>query len=61
MSSNTTLISVSKAPTLSGRRLGPALEAYSAHPYVKKTAGGMMTVEEFLREVSRLVLAIQPR
>lgn len=36
--------------------LGPALEAYSAHPYVKKTAGGMMTVEEFLGQVRRLVL-----
>ena len=36
--------------------LGPALEAYSAHPYVKKTAGGMMTVEEFLGHVRRLVL-----
>jgi len=36
--------------------LGPALEAYSAHPYVKKTAGGIMTVTEFLREVRRLVL-----
>jgi len=36
--------------------LGPALEAYSAHPVVKKTAGGMMTVPEFLREVRRLVL-----
>lgn len=36
--------------------LGPALEAYSAHPYVKKTGGGMMTVSEFLHEVRRLVL-----
>ena len=36
--------------------LGPALEAYSAHPYVKKTAGGVMKVEEFLREVRKLVL-----
>jgi adenine-specific DNA methylase len=36
--------------------LGPALEAYSAHPLVKKTAGGMMTVPEFLKEVRRLVL-----
>jgi len=36
--------------------LGPALEAYSAHPFVKKTAGGIMTVSEFLKEVRRLVL-----
>jgi len=36
--------------------LGPALEAYSAHPLVKKTAGGMMTVPEFLKAVRRLVL-----
>lgn len=36
--------------------LGPALEAYSAHTHVKKTAGGIMTVTEFLREVRRLVL-----
>jgi hypothetical protein len=36
--------------------LGPALEAYSAHPYVKKTGGGVMKVEEFLGEVRKLVL-----
>jgi putative DNA methylase len=36
--------------------LGPALEAYSAHPLVKKTAGGLMTVPEFLNAVRRLVL-----
>lgn len=36
--------------------LGPALEAFSAHPFVKKTAGGIMTVPEFLKEVRRLVL-----
>jgi len=36
--------------------LGPALEAYSAHPYVKKTGGGVMKVEEFLSEVRKLVL-----
>jgi hypothetical protein len=36
--------------------LGPALEAYSAHPFVKKTAGGVMTVTEFLTEVRKLVL-----
>lgn len=36
--------------------LGPALEAYSAHPVVKKTAGGVMKVGEFLAEVRKLVL-----
>ena len=36
--------------------LGPALEAYSAHPFVKKTAGGVMKVDEFLAEVRKLVL-----
>lgn len=36
--------------------LGPALEAYSAHPFVKKTGGGILTVSEFLREVRKLVL-----
>jgi putative DNA methylase len=36
--------------------LGPALEAYSAHLYVKKTGGGIMTVSEFLHEVRKLVL-----
>lgn len=36
--------------------LGPALEAYSAHPFVKKTGGGVMKVEEFLAEVRKLVL-----
>jgi hypothetical protein len=36
--------------------LGPALEAYSAHPFVKKTEGGIMTVPEFLKEVRKLVL-----
>ena len=36
--------------------LGPALEAYSAHPFVKKTAGGVMTVREFLTQVRKLVL-----
>jgi hypothetical protein len=36
--------------------LGPALEAYSAHPFVKKTAGGVMPVDEFLTEVRKLVL-----
>jgi len=36
--------------------LGPALEAFSAHPYVKKTGGGVMKVEEFLGEVRKQVL-----
>ncbi len=36
--------------------LGPALAAYSAHPYVKKTAGGNLEVKEFLDEVRKLVL-----
>lgn len=36
--------------------LGPALAAYSAHPFVKKTAGGNMDVKEFLDEVRKLVL-----
>jgi len=36
--------------------LGPAMAAYSEHPYVKKTAGGMLDVKEFLDEVRKLVL-----
>lgn len=36
--------------------LGPALAAYSAHPYVKKTEGGNLEVKEFLDEVRKLVL-----
>jgi putative DNA methylase len=36
--------------------LGPALMAYSEHPYVKKTAGGNLEVKEFLDEVRKLVL-----
>jgi adenine-specific DNA methylase len=36
--------------------LGPALAAYSAHPYVKKTGGGYLDVKEFLDEVRKLVL-----
>ncbi|OQC13495.1 MAG: hypothetical protein BWX73_02300 [Lentisphaerae bacterium ADurb.Bin082] len=36
--------------------LGPALAAYSAHPYVKKTGGGYVDVKDFLDEVRRLVL-----
>lgn len=36
--------------------LGPALTAYSEHPYVKKTAGGYLDVKDFLDEVRKLVL-----
>jgi putative DNA methylase len=36
--------------------LGPSLEAYSEHPFVKKTEGGIMTATEFLVEVRKLVL-----
>lgn len=36
--------------------LGPALEAYSAHPFVKKQEGGLMDVPQFLKEVRKLVL-----
>ena len=35
---------------------GPALAAYSAHPYVKKTGGGYLDVKDFLDEVRKLVL-----
>jgi adenine-specific DNA methylase len=36
--------------------LGPALTVFSAHPYVKKTGGGVLSVKEFLDEVRKLVL-----
>ena len=36
--------------------LGPALAAYSSHPYVKKTSGGYLDVKDFLDEVRKLVL-----
>src|SRR5260370_23369711 len=36
--------------------LGPALEAYSAHAFVKKTAGGVMKVEECRGHVRKIVL-----
>jgi hypothetical protein len=36
--------------------LGPALIAYSEHPYVKRTKGGNLDVREFLDEVRKLVL-----
>jgi len=45
-----------RGPDFIWAAIGPALEAYSAHPFVKKTAGGVMTVSEFLKEVRRLVL-----
>jgi hypothetical protein len=45
-----------RGPDFLWAALGPALEAYSAHPFVKKTAGGMLTVPDFLKEVRRLVL-----
>jgi adenine-specific DNA methylase len=45
-----------RGPDFIWAALGPALEAYSAHPYVKKTEGGMMEASEFLKEVRRLVL-----
>lgn len=45
-----------KGPDFIWAALGPALEAYSEHPFVKKTEGGMMTATEFLVEVRKLVL-----
>jgi uncharacterized protein DUF499 len=36
--------------------LGPTLAAYSEHPYVKKTGGGILDVKDFLDEVRKLVL-----
>lgn len=45
-----------KGPDFIWAALGPALEAYSAHPYVKKTQGGILEAPEFLKEVRRLVL-----
>jgi adenine-specific DNA methylase len=45
-----------RGPDFMWAALGPALEAYSAHPFVKKTGGGILTVPEFLKEVRRLVL-----
>lgn len=35
--------------------LGPALVAYSEHPYVKKTSGGLLEVTDFLVEVQKIV------
>jgi putative DNA methylase len=45
-----------QGPDFMWAALGPALEAFSAHPFVKKTAGGVMKVDEFLSHVRRLVL-----
>ena len=45
-----------RGPDFIWAALGPALEAYSAHPFVKKQEGGVMTVPEFLKEVRKLVL-----
>jgi len=54
--SNTILTSASKGQISFGCTR-PALEAYSEHPFVKKTEGGLMTVcRRFLTEVRRLVL-----
>ena len=45
-----------RGPDFIWAALGPALQSYSEHPFVKKTSGGMMTVREFLNEVRKLVL-----
>ena len=45
-----------RGPDFIWAALGPSLQAYSEHPFVKKTGGGMMTVREFLDEVRKLVL-----
>lgn len=45
-----------RGPDFIWAALGPALQAYSEHPLVKKTAGGVMKVEDFLTEVRKLVL-----
>jgi hypothetical protein len=45
-----------RGPDFIWAALGPALQAYSEHPFVKKTGGGIMTVREFLDEVRKLVL-----
>jgi hypothetical protein len=52
-SCNTISTSGFAAQTCFGRRWG---RRYSAHPFVKKIAGGIMTVPEFLKEVRKLVL-----
>jgi len=45
-----------RGPDFLWAAIGPALEAYSAHSFVKKQAGGTMSVPEFLQQVRRLVL-----
>jgi len=45
-----------RGPDFIWAALGPALEAYSAHPFVKKQEGGVMVVPDFLKEVRKLVL-----
>jgi adenine-specific DNA methylase len=45
-----------RGPDFIWAALGPALQAYSEHPFVKQTAGGVMKVEDFLTEVRKLVL-----
>jgi putative DNA methylase len=45
-----------RGPDFIWAALGPALQAYSEHPFLKKTGGGMMTVREFLDEVRKMVL-----
>lgn len=45
-----------RGPDFLWAALGPALEAFSAHSFVKKQAGGTMSVAEFLQQVRRLVL-----
>lgn len=45
-----------RGPDFIWAALGPALQAYSEHPFVKKTEGGIMTVQAFLDEVRKLVL-----
>ncbi len=45
-----------RGPDFLWAALGPALEAFSAHSFVKKQEGGTMSVDEFLQQVRRLVL-----
>jgi adenine-specific DNA methylase len=45
-----------RGPDFIWAALGPALEAYSAHSFVKTPSGGILTVKEFLKEVRKLVL-----
>lgn len=46
-----------RGPDFVWSAVGPALEEYSRHPVVKKTAGqGVLTVKEFLEHVRRMVV-----